>query len=87
LGLLTFGKNAKWGLSAMFGGNKLHQNIPLPPLDENRPAVSFPSRNHAQSSSTGSRSMSESSATREQQLPAQDSGEMKLSKKEAERLR
>ena len=45
-------------------------------VDETRPAVSFPSRNHAQSSS--SRSMSEPSPTREQQLPLQDSREMKI---------
>jgi hypothetical protein len=86
LSSLTFGKkHAKWGLSGMFGGDKSHPN-PLPPLDETRPAVSFPSRKRAKSSSTGSRSICESSPS-EQQLPAQDSRDMKkLNKKEAERL-
>ena len=49
-------------------------------VDETRPAVAFPSRNHAQSSSTGNRSVSESSPIREQQLPAQDSREVKIKK-------
>jgi hypothetical protein len=66
------------GFSDIFGGDKSHQ-ISIPPMDETIPAVSFPSRDHAQSS----RSMSESSPTREQQLPAQDSREMKIKKKEA----
>ena len=83
LGSLIFGKNAKWGLSDMFGGDKSHQISTPPIVDETLPAVSFPSRNRAQSS-TGSRSMSESSSpAREQQLPAKDSRKMK---KEAERL-
>ena len=82
LGSLIFGKSAKRG--GMFGGDKSHQTS-LPPGDETRTAVSFPS--HAQSSSTGRRFISESSLTREQQLPAQDSREMKINKKEAERLR
>lgn len=86
LGSLTFGrKHARWGLSGMFGGDKSHQNS-LPPLDETGPAVSFPSRKRAKSSSTGSRSMCESSPVREQ-LPPQDSRDMKkINKKEAERL-
>ena len=89
LGLLTFSKNAKWGLSGIFGGDKSPQNpLAIPPADETFPAISFPSQNHAQSSSTGSRSMSsEPLSTREQQLPSQDSREMKINKKEAERLR
>ena len=86
LGSLTFGKNAKWGLSGIFGVDKLPQN-PIPPVDETFPAASFPSQNHTQSSSTGSRSMSEPLSTREQQLLAQDSREMKINKKEAESLR
>jgi hypothetical protein len=81
-GPLIFGKNAKRSLSDIFGGNKSHQ-ISIPPIGETLPTVSFPSRDHAQSS----RFMSESSPTREQQLPAQDSREMKINKKEAERLR
>jgi hypothetical protein len=87
LGSFTFGKkHAKWGLSGMFGGDKSHQNT-LPPVDETRPAVSFPSRKRAKSSSTGSRSMCESSPIREQQLPTQESRDMKkMNKKEAERL-
>ena len=88
LGLLTFSKNAKWGLSGIFGGDKSPQNpLAIPPADETFPAVSFPSQNHAQSSSTDSRSMSEPLSTREQQLPAQELREMKINKKEAERLR
>ena len=84
LSSFTFGKkHAKWGLSGMFGGDKSHQNS-LPPVDETRPAVSFPSRKRAKSSSTGSRSMCESSPIREQQLPTQDM--KKINKKEAERL-
>ena len=87
LSSFTFGKkHAKWGLSGMFGGDKSHQN-PLPPVDETRPAVSFPSRKRAKSSSTGSRSMSESSPVREHQLPTQESRDIKkINKKEAERL-
>ena len=83
LSSFTFGKkHAKWSLG-MFGGDKSHQN-PLPPVDETRPAVSFPSRKRAKSSSTGSRSMCESSPIREQQLPTEDI--KKINKKEAERL-
>jgi hypothetical protein len=87
LGSFTFGKkHAKWGLSGMFGGDKSHQNS-LPPVDETRPAVSFPPRKRAKSSSTGSRSMCESSAVHEQQPPTQDSRDMKkINRKEAERL-
>lgn len=86
LGSFTFGKkHAKWGLSGMFGGDKSHQNS-LPPVDETRPAVSFPSRKRAKSSSTGSRSMCESSPIREQP-PTQESRDIKkINKKEAERL-
>jgi hypothetical protein len=84
LGSFTFGKkHAKWGLSGMFGGDKSHQNS-LPPVDETRPAVSFPSRKRAKSSSTGSRSMCESSPIREQQQESRDL--KKINKKEAERL-
>ena len=87
LGSLTFGKkHNRWGLGGMFGGDKSHQNS-LPPVDETRPAVSFPSRKRAKSSSTGSRSMCETSPVREQQLPSQDSLDIKkINKKEAERL-
>ena len=87
LGSLTFGKkHTKWGLSGMFGGDKSHQNS-LPPVDETRPAVSFPSRKRAKSSSTGSRSMCEPPPGEQQQLPAQDSRDVKkMNKKEAERL-
>ena len=87
LGSLTFGKkHNKWGLGGMFGGDKSHQNS-LPPVDETRPAVSFPSRKRAKSSSTGSRSICESSPIREQQQPVQDSRDIKkINKKEAERL-
>ena len=84
LSSFTFGKkHAKWGLSGMFGGDKSHQNS-LPPVDETRPAVSFPSRKRAKSSSTGSRSMTESSPIREQQLSTHEMD--KINKKEAERL-
>jgi len=85
LGSLIFGKNARRGLSDIFGGDKSHQ-ITIPPVDETLLGVSLPSQNHAQLS-TGRRSTSESSPTREQQLPTQDSLEMKINKKEADRLR
>ena len=79
LGSFTFGKNSEWGHYDMFGGEKSHQKS-HPPVYESRPGVSFPSQNHTQSSSTDSRSMSESSPTSGQQLPAQDSHEMKINK-------
>jgi hypothetical protein len=88
LGSLIFGKNAKGGFSDIFGSGKSHQ-ITIPLVDETFPAVSFPGPSWANthSSSTGSRSMSKSSPTHEQQLPARDSHEMKIiKKKEAERL-
>ena len=69
----------------MFGGDKSHPN-PFPPVDQIRPAFSFPSRKRAKSSSTGGRSMTESSV-REQQLPTQESRDIKkINKKEAECL-
>ncbi|KAF8974038.1 kinase-like domain-containing protein [Flammula alnicola] len=84
--LSTFGKkNIRWGLG-MFGGDKSHHNA-LPPVDETSPAIVFPSRKRAQSSSTGSRSLRESSPVRE---PVQDPRDAKeihnLNKKEAQRL-
>ena len=75
---LIFGKNAKRSLSDIFGGDSKSHQLSIPPVDETLPAVSFPSRNHAQSSSV---SVSESSPTR-----ALDSREMKINKKKAERL-
>ena len=78
LGSLIFGKRSL---------NDKSRQITIPPVNETPPAVSFPSRMHGQSS-TGSRSIPKSSLTRLQQLlPTQDSREMKISRKEAERLR
>ena len=77
LGSLIFGKNTKRSLSDIFGGDKSHK-ISIPSVDETLPAVSFPSRNHAQSSSMPE---SESSPTR-----AQNSREVKINKKFAELL-
>ena len=86
LGSLTFGrKPTRWALG-MFGSDKSHQNS-LPPVDETSPAISFPSRKRAKSSSTDSRSIRELSPAREQQLLVQDSRDLKkINKKEAERL-
>ncbi|KAH9486941.1 putative serine/threonine-protein kinase [Psilocybe cubensis] len=78
-------KNSKWGLS-MFVGDKSHHNT-LPPVDETSPAIIFPSRKRAQSSSTDSKSLRESSPVREQPVDQRNSKKVQnMNKKEAERL-
>ncbi|PPQ80827.1 hypothetical protein CVT25_001952, partial [Psilocybe cyanescens] len=81
-GKLVLPKKGKWGLG-MFGGDKSHHN-PLPPVDETSPAIIYPPRKRAQSSSTDSKSLRESSPIREQPVDAKKTQNM--NKKEAERL-
>ncbi|KZT44380.1 hypothetical protein SISSUDRAFT_11261 [Sistotremastrum suecicum HHB10207 ss-3] len=65
-GLSFGGKKSKWGLASMFGHHeKIHQQNPLPPVDELNVASSSstPSLKRTQSSSTDSRSLPEMSPT------------------------
>ncbi|KDR84983.1 hypothetical protein GALMADRAFT_53720 [Galerina marginata CBS 339.88] len=88
LGGLSFPKkpkHSKWGLG-MFGGDKSHHNA-LPPVDETSPAVVYPSRKRAQSSSTGSRSLETSPVRGQPRVDPRDAKRIHdLNKKEAERL-
>jgi hypothetical protein len=80
----TFGKKpSTWRLGGMFGGDRSHHHNALPPVDETSPAISFPSRKRAQSSSTDSHSVREPSP---QRAAEPDTRDAKKNKKEAQRL-